>query len=151
MGERGPEPGHAYGAAAIARCLEGADFPISKKDILSKYGNCQVEFKKGETMKLRDVLTDVDENEFNSPVDLEKAIKDFTKKYRVKIDILAAGHFHYSKSEAVGINSDTINIPSIIGIDPFSFSIDKLSNAGATIVGFEEGKGKVSEENIKLN
>lgn len=74
MGERGPE--HAYGAAAIAKCLRGANFPISKDEILSNYGSCQVEFTKGETMTLSDVLENVGEETFNSPVDLEKAIKN---------------------------------------------------------------------------
>jgi hypothetical protein len=82
---------------------------------------------------------------------LEQAIKDFTKKYNTTIHILSAGHLHHSKSEAVGLCSDTVNVPSIVGVDPFSFSISKLSNAGATILGIEEGKGKVSEENLKLN
>jgi hypothetical protein len=76
MGERGPEPGHAYGAAAIARCLQGADFPMSKQELLSQYGNCEVEFTKGHSQKLSDVLEDVTDETFNSPVDLEKAIKE---------------------------------------------------------------------------
>lgn len=74
MGERGP--GHAYGAAAIVKCIQGTHFPISKNDIVSQYGNCTVEFKKGETMKLSDLLSDVSEETFNSPVDLEKALKN---------------------------------------------------------------------------
>jgi len=76
MGERGPEPGHAYGAAAIARCLEGADFPMSKQDLIYQYGNCKVEFTKGHTQKLSDILNEVTDETFNSPVDLEKAIKE---------------------------------------------------------------------------
>lgn len=82
---------------------------------------------------------------------LEQAIKDFSKTYNTRIDIMIAGHLHHSKSETVGVNSEVINVPSIIGIDDFSLSLNKTSNAGATIIGIEEGKGKVSEENIKLN
>lgn len=83
--------------------------------------------------------------------DLGQAIKDFSSTYKTRIDILIAGHLHHSKSETVGVNSDVINVPSIIGIDDFSLSLNKTSNAGATIIGIEAGKGKVSEENIKLN
>jgi predicted phosphodiesterase len=83
--------------------------------------------------------------------DLEKTIKDFSKIYNTKIDILIGGHLHHSRSEAVGIMSDVINVPSIMGVDDFALSLNKISHAGATIIGIEEGKGKVSEENIKLN
>ena len=82
---------------------------------------------------------------------MENALKDFSNTYNTQIDILLAGHLHHSKSEAVGINRDVINVPSIIGVDTFSMSLNKTSNAGATFVVFEAGKGKVMEYNIKLN
>jgi len=82
---------------------------------------------------------------------MEKAIKDFSKTYNTNIDILIAGHLHHSKCETVGINSEVINVPSIIGVDDFSMSLNKTSNAGATFLILEEGKGKVQEYNIKLN
>ena len=74
MGERGPMPGHAYGAAAITQALHGVDFPKSKNEIMSEFGNKDIEFKKGEHRKLRDVLSDVPDQTFNSPADLERAI-----------------------------------------------------------------------------
>jgi predicted phosphodiesterase len=83
--------------------------------------------------------------------DMEKAIKDFSSTYKIQIDILIAGHLHHSKSETVGVNSDVINAPSIIGVDDYSLSLNKTSNAGATLLVFEDGKGKVQEYNIKLN
>ena len=82
---------------------------------------------------------------------MENALKDFSNTYNTQIDILLAGHLHHSKSEAVGVNRDVINVPSIIGVDVYSLSLNKTSNAGATFVVFEEGKGKVLEYNIKLN
>jgi hypothetical protein len=82
---------------------------------------------------------------------MENAIKDFSKTYKTEIDFLLAGHLHHSKSETVGINSEVINIPSIIGIDSYSLSLNKTSNAGATFLIFEGGKGKVCEYSIKLN
>jgi predicted phosphodiesterase len=82
---------------------------------------------------------------------MENALKDFSNTYKTQIDILLAGHLHHSKSETVGINRDVINVPSIIGVDLYSMSLNKTSNAGATFVVFEEGKGKVIEYNIKLN
>ena len=76
MGERGPEPGHAYGAAAVTMALKGADFPMSKMDLIDQYGDKEIEITKGNPVKLREVLSDVGNETFNSPVDLEKAIKD---------------------------------------------------------------------------
>jgi hypothetical protein len=66
---------HVYGAAAIAHCLKDVDFPISKNQLVRRYGNCVVEIEKGETMKLKDVLDYVQKATFNSPADIEKAIK----------------------------------------------------------------------------
>jgi len=66
---------HVYGAAAIAQCFKDVDFPISKKQLVRKYGKCVVEIEKGETMKLKDVLDYVEDGTFNSPVDIEKSLK----------------------------------------------------------------------------
>ena len=76
MGERGPEPGHAYGAAAVTQAIKGVHFPCSKDELIGTYGNKQIELRKGNPMKLKDVLEDIPNDTFNSPVDLEKAIKD---------------------------------------------------------------------------
>ena len=82
---------------------------------------------------------------------LENALKDFSNTYNTQIDILIGGHLHHGRSECVGVNRDIISVPSIIGIDDYSLSLNKTSNAGATLFIVEEGKGKVQEYNIKLN
>lgn len=81
---------------------------------------------------------------------MEQAIKDFSQIYHVQLDFLIAGHKHHSRSETVGINQEVINVPSIIGVDDYSLSIHKTSNAGATFLVFEKGKGKSIEYAIKL-
>lgn len=81
---------------------------------------------------------------------MEQAIKDFSHTYRVQLDYLIAGHKHHSYSESVGINQEVINVPSIIGIDDYSLSIHKTSNAGATFLVIEDRKGKVIDYSIKL-
>lgn len=81
---------------------------------------------------------------------MEQAIKDFSNMYRVQLDYLIAGHKHHSRSETVGINQEVINVPSIIGVDDYSMSIHKASNAGATFLVLERGKGKTIEYSIKL-
>ena len=82
---------------------------------------------------------------------MEKTLKDLSKVYGVSFDYLIAGHLHHSKSESIGINSEVINVPSIIGVDGYSLSLGKSSNAGATLLVFEDLKGKVCEYSIKLN
>lgn len=82
---------------------------------------------------------------------MEQAIKDFSTTYKIPIDILVAGHLHHAQSEVVGINKETIRVPSIIGVDDFSMSLNKTSNPGATLVALEQGRGKVMEYNIKLD
>lgn len=81
---------------------------------------------------------------------MEQAIKDFSHTYRIQLDFLIAGHKHHACSETVGINQEVVNVPSIIGVDDFSLSIHKTSNAGATFLVLESGKGKTIEYAIKL-
>lgn len=81
---------------------------------------------------------------------LEQAIKEFSKTYSVNIDFLIAGHKHHKDSTNVGINSDVIGVPSVIGVDDYSLSLRKTSDPGATLFVLERGKGNVLEYNIKL-
>ena len=50
----------------------------------------------------------------------------------------------------VGINSEYISVRSIIGVNPYSYSINKVSNAGASMFVFEQGNGLVDEHHYKL-
>lgn len=81
---------------------------------------------------------------------LEQAIKDFSRVYKVHIDFLVGGHKHHKSSSNVGIESDVISVPSIIGVDDYSLSLNKTSDPGATLFVLEENKGNVIEYNIKL-
>lgn len=81
---------------------------------------------------------------------LENAIKDFTKTYGVDISFLIGGHMHHQNSSNIGIQSDVISVPSVIGVDDYSLSLHKTSDPGATLFVLEAGKGKTMEYNIKL-
>lgn len=76
MGKRGPEPGRAYGAAAVSKCLKNADFPMSKNDLISKYGTCEIEWTKGNPVQLKNVISNIPDGTFNSPADLEHALHE---------------------------------------------------------------------------
>lgn len=81
---------------------------------------------------------------------LVQAINDFSNTYKTQIDFLVGAHKHHGSNEQVGIESDVISIPSIIGIDDYSLSLNKTSDPGATLFVLEHGKGKTIEYNIKL-
>ena len=80
---------------------------------------------------------------------MERAIKDFSTVYNVQIQYLLAGHLHHSKTEEVGINSEVINIPSIVGPDTYSLSLNKLSSSAAKLLVFEWDLGKTCEYTLK--
>ena len=81
---------------------------------------------------------------------MESAIKDFSSTYNTDIKILIGGHMHHYKAETVGVNREVINVPSIIGIDDYSMSLNKTSNPGATFLIIEKDSGVSVEYKIKL-
>lgn len=81
---------------------------------------------------------------------MERAIKDFSNTYNTTIHILIGGHMHHYKAETVGVNKEVINVPSIIGIDDYSISLNKTSNPGASFFMVEQNKGVTIEYKIKL-
>lgn len=81
---------------------------------------------------------------------LEDVMKNFSKIYNVDIDYLAAGHLHHSRTEAVGIKSEIINIPSVIGVDDYALSLGKASDAGAKILVFDNNDGLKMDYRIVL-
>ena len=81
---------------------------------------------------------------------LEQAIKDFSRTYKTEISFLVGGHKHHQNSSNIGIESDVISAPSIIGVDDYALSLHKTSDPGATLFVLEQNKGKTIEYNIKL-
>ncbi len=79
------------------------------------------------------------------------AVKDFSMALGTPLDYVIGAHIHHSKSEECGINSECNSIRSIIGVDPYGMSLNRTSNAGASVFVFEQGKGKTIEYSIKLD
>ena len=82
--------------------------------------------------------------------DMERAMKDFSSTYNTDISILIGGHMHHYKAEVVGVNKEVVNVPSIIGVDDYSMSLNKTSNPGATLLMVEQDAGISVEYKIKL-
>lgn len=81
---------------------------------------------------------------------LEATLKDFSHIYDINIDILIAGHLHYTFNENIGIGKDVVRTPSIIGLDDYSLKLSKISNPGATLMTLQQNKGKIIDYHIKL-
>lgn len=82
---------------------------------------------------------------------MEDAIKNFSTTYKTPIDILIGGHKHHKEVDNVGIRVDAVSVPSIIGVDDYSMSLNKTADAGATMLFVEAGKGISIEYNIKFD
>ena len=82
---------------------------------------------------------------------MEKTLKDFSAIYNVPIQYLLAGHLHHAKMEEIGMSSEVINVPSIMGCDPYALSLHKVSDPAAKLLVFDQNYGKTCEYTIKLN
>lgn len=80
---------------------------------------------------------------------LQSAIDNMSRLYGLRIDYIIGGHKHHS--EEYGLDCEGISVGSIIGIDDYSTSLMRSSNASATMLVFEEGNGLVTKHTIKLN
>lgn len=80
---------------------------------------------------------------------LKGALDDLTRLYGIKLDYIVGGHKHHS--EEYGFDCEAISVGSIIGIDDYSTSLMKSSNASTALLIFEEGNGLVTKHTIKLN
>jgi hypothetical protein len=76
----GPAKGEAYGIAAITQALEGLDFPVTKKDLLAKAGHKTIHYRKGQPVNLRQIIEDLDVQEFPSMANVVQAVSDALKE-----------------------------------------------------------------------
>ena len=83
--------------------------------------------------------------------DLGKSLNEFARAYQTHLDYIIGAHCHHSNSKEIGIDAEAISIRSIIGVDPYGMSLNKTSNAGASLLVFEQGSGLICEHKIKLN
>ena len=86
--------------------------------------------------------------EFKNPT---LAIQEYNNIYDTKISYLVSGHKHHSAYNNCGARKGWISVGSIIGSDDFSMRIRQGSDATATFIVFEDGKGKVDEHTYVLD
>ena len=130
---------------------ENMSYIITEKIMDRLDGNPNFEFIQNPTGYVFDTILNYNILGIHGEVkNLENAIKEFSKTYGVNINFLISGHKHHQTSCNVGIESDVIGVPSVIGVDDYSLSLHKTSDPGATLLVLEQGKGKTIEYNIKL-
>lgn len=83
--------------------------------------------------------------------DLENSLKTYQEVYDVDIDYIVAGHLHHNNIQQCGYRKGIIRVGSIIGVDSFSTSIGKCSDAAANIGIFTKDKGLTDFHTIILN
>ncbi|MDY6765196.1 MAG: DUF5785 family protein [Halobacteria archaeon] len=69
-----PEDGRSYGMAAVTNWVDEDDFPTTKADLESRFGDREVMLDYQTTTNFSDVLEEVDEDEFEEMVDLWKSL-----------------------------------------------------------------------------
>lgn len=83
--------------------------------------------------------------------DMSRAISEFESVYMQPISYLVAGHKHEESYSNCGVRKGVIRSGSIIGIDDFSMTIRKSSDACASLTVFESGVGKAVQYTYVLN
>jgi len=70
----GPPKGTAFGIAAITQALSGLEFPATKQDLLERAGNQEIEYRKGQPVSLKQLIQDLEEEEFPSMANIVQAM-----------------------------------------------------------------------------
>ncbi|MBK9260064.1 MAG: DUF2795 domain-containing protein [Polyangiaceae bacterium] len=72
----GPPKGTAFGIAAITQALSGMEFPTTKQELLKRAGNQQIEYRKGQPVSLKQLVDDLEEEEFPSMANVVQAMHE---------------------------------------------------------------------------
>jgi|GEM_PF-2995347 len=62
--------GTAYGAASLTRVLNGIGFPVTKEQIINRYGDKEVQYSKGNLRTLKEIVAKCSKETFNSMSEL---------------------------------------------------------------------------------
>lgn len=82
---------------------------------------------------------------------LSESLNKFSMTYKHPLDYIIGAHCHHFTNAEIGRRSESIQIRSVIGVDPYGLSLNKTSDAGASLFVFENGKGLVCEHKLVLN
>lgn len=83
--------------------------------------------------------------------DLKNNLLDISRIYGVHVDYTISGHIHHTELKEIGMDSAVLSVGSIIGIDPYSMTLNAASNASCSMFEFTQGEGRTAEYVFKLN
>ena len=81
----------------------------------------------------------------------DSIISEYQELYGVNIDYMIHGHKHTMSNKETAVKKGVIGVGSLCGIDDFSVKIRKASDATASLLIFEENKGKTDEHIFVLS
>ncbi|MDC3956142.1 DUF2795 domain-containing protein [Polyangium jinanense] len=76
----GPPEGTAFGIGAITQALAGMEFPVTKQDLLERAGDQEIEYRKGQPVSLRQIIEDLEDEEFPSMANVVQAVSGALKE-----------------------------------------------------------------------
>lgn len=82
---------------------------------------------------------------------LKNNLLELSRIYGIHIDYSVSGHVHHNSLKEIGIDSAVLSVGSVMGIDPYSMTLNAASNASCSMFEFELGKGRTAEYIFKLN
>lgn len=65
--------GVAYGAASLTRVLNGVCFPITRDEIIAKYGDREVQYSKGNLKTMKEIVSKCNNDSFYTMSELVEA------------------------------------------------------------------------------
>jgi hypothetical protein len=82
---------------------------------------------------------------------LKNNLLEMSRTYGVHIDYTISGHIHHDNMAEIGLDSAVLSVGSVIGIDPYSMTLNAASNASCSMFEFTQGEGRTAEYVFKLN
>ena len=82
---------------------------------------------------------------------LKNNLLEMSRTYGVHIDYTISGHIHHDNMAEIGLDSAVLSVGSVIGIDPYSMTLNAASNASCSMFEFTQGEGRTAEYFFKLN
>lgn len=82
---------------------------------------------------------------------LPESLNKFSTTHKIQLDYIVGAHCHHFSNVETGRHSESLQIRSVIGVDPYGLSLNKTSDSGASLFVFEKNKGLVCDHRLILN
>ncbi|MDY6779104.1 MAG: DUF5785 family protein [Halobacteria archaeon] len=80
-----PDDGKSYGMSAVANWVEEDEFPLTKDDLRSRFGDKEIMLSYEEEVRFSEVLDEVTQDEYEDIVDLWGSLGDAFREIDEKV------------------------------------------------------------------